>query len=63
MNCASCQSSDQREFAAELCIHLEHADDAGILIFPRVLVCMDCGLVRFELAKNELSQLREKRAA
>jgi hypothetical protein len=63
MNCASCQSSNQREFSAELCIHVEHADDAGILIFPRVLVCMDCGLVRFVLTMNELGQLREKRAA
>ena len=60
MNCAICASGNQAEFCAEINIHFhgrKNADHPGVLVFPAVLVCLDCGSSRFSTPKTELSQL------
>ena len=55
MSCASCASSNQREFAAEINVHfrgLENIDNPGILVFAKLLVCLDCGFSRFILTEQ-----------
>jgi hypothetical protein len=47
MSCASCMSGNQTEFSAEMIIHfagLKNVDKCGVLPFPNILVCLDCGL-------------------
>jgi hypothetical protein len=39
------------------------ADDPGILAFPKISVCMDCGASRFSTTGAELRALREETAA
>jgi hypothetical protein len=60
MPCLLCASRNQAEFAAEINIHflgLENIDDPGVLVFPKVLVCLDCGSSRFSTPETELSHL------
>ncbi len=50
MNCPSCASDRQAEFTAEINIHLrglKNLEHPGVLVFPKVLICLDCGFSRF----------------
>lgn len=60
MYCPSCASSRQAEFTAEVNLHfhgVHSLDQPGVLAFPKVLVCLDCGLSRFTTSKTELASL------
>jgi hypothetical protein len=62
MDCVLCHSSNRAELSTEMMIHfsgLRTIDNPGILVFPRVLVCLDCGSVQFILAETELSLLAQ----
>jgi hypothetical protein len=66
VRCALCQSGKQAEFAAEMVIHftgLRHIDKPGILAFPKVSVCLDCGSSRFTVPETELRALGNGTAA
>jgi hypothetical protein len=61
MPCSFCTSSNQAEFPAEVHIHfpgLSRVDKLGVLVFPRALVCLDCGSSSFMTPTSELAQLR-----
>ena len=61
MACTSCASSNQTEFPAEVNIHfpgLRNANKLGVFVFPRLLVCLDCGYSSFMTPAPELAQLR-----
>jgi|HubBroStandDraft_1064217.scaffolds.fasta_scaffold38670_3 hypothetical protein len=60
MACLSCGSKNEAEFAAEIIIHLgglANIDNPGVWVFPKLLTCLDCGLVRFNVSKPELASL------
>ena len=60
MRCASCCSEKQGEFSAEMIIHfqgLKNVDNSGIWLFPKLLVCLDCGVSRFIVPGAELASL------
>jgi hypothetical protein len=60
MSCALCESSNEREFSAEICIHVElpgNLDRPGVLVFPKLVVCLDCGSSRFTIPETELALL------
>ena len=60
MSCAICTSSNQAEFPAEVHIHfpgLRNAAKAGIFVFPKILVCLDCGASSFVMPDSELAEL------
>ena len=60
MPCLACSSGNQTEFTAEINIHFrgrENIDSPGVLLFPKLLVCMDCGASHFSTPQPELSQL------
>jgi len=42
---------------------LKHLSNPGVLVFPRLLVCLDCGVSQFALPERELGQLKETIAA
>ena len=61
MSCSFCTSSNQTVFPAEIHIHfpgLSNADKPGVLVFPRLLVCLDCGSSSFMTPAPELAELR-----
>ena len=53
MSCVSCGSGNQTEFSAEINIHfpgLKNLDKRSVLVFPKLLVCLDSALrsLRFQ---------------
>ncbi len=64
MHCPSCRSAHYAEMAAEINIHfrgLENLDKPGVLLFPQVVVCLDCGFSRFTVPQEELAPLKRDR--
>jgi len=60
MFCPWCTSHAQAEFTAEINIHfsgLSNIDKHGLLVFPKLVVCLDCGYSRFTTPEAELSML------
>ena len=60
MACLICGSTREKEFAAEMVIHvggLTNIDNPGVWVFPKLVTCMDCGVVRFKVSKTDLSSL------
>jgi len=65
MSCELCSSANQAEFTTETMIHfrgLNHLVHPGVLTFPTVLVCLDCGFLRFKIPETESRLLREVQA-
>jgi hypothetical protein len=55
-----CASRNDAEFGAEVLIHytgLKNLDKPGVWVFPKLLVCLDCGFSRFTVPESELALL------
>ena len=66
MLCKSCQSSNLRNFTAEINIHFPGFDGLTkptVLVFPKLLVCLDCGFTEFLVPSNELLRLAASKSA
>jgi hypothetical protein len=60
MSCVLCGSGNQAEFPAEVMVHFtgrRHLDQPGVLLFPKLLVCLDCGSSRFAVPEKKLALL------
>jgi hypothetical protein len=60
MSCKSCQSQNQREFNGETAIHflgLRGLEKPIVWVFPKLLVCLDCGFAEFVVPGRELRVL------
>jgi hypothetical protein len=60
MSCQACGSDREREFAAEINFRfcgLTNINDPGVLVFPKLLACLDCGVSRFTLPETRLALL------
>ena len=63
MSCKACQSENQRTFNGEVAIHfpgLKGLDKPIVWVFPKLLVCLNCGFTEFAIPKTELRQLVER---
>jgi hypothetical protein len=66
MSCKSCQSENQYLFNGEVAIHfpgLQGLDKPIVWVFPKLLVCFNCGFTEFVVPKTELRRLVEGEAA
>lgn len=68
MTCVSCGSQSIDKFLTEIAIHV-HSDDRRVplvFVFPRILVCMDCGKLEiadeFAIPGDELRKLSRRAA-
>jgi hypothetical protein len=60
MSCPLCVSDHLAELPVEMMIHftgLKNIDRQGVLLFPKLLVCLDCGFSRFTTPETELASL------
>jgi hypothetical protein len=65
MSCRYC-SAETRIFNGEIAIHfpgLKGLDKPIVWVFPKVLVCLDCGFTEFVIPETELGQLVEANVA
>jgi hypothetical protein len=63
MACNSCGSINQEKYLAEGGIHfqgLRNAAKSPVLVFPELLVCLDCGKTEFMVPKAELEILTNR---
>lgn len=60
--CERCSSQMRQHFSGELAIHfagLRGLDKPIVWVFPRLLVCLRCGLTEFTVPERELRVLRD----
>lgn len=60
MSCKSCLSEHQSNLTSEIAIHfpgLKGLDKPIVWVFPKVLVCLDCGFAEFTVPEGKLSVL------
>ena len=60
MSCLSCGSSNEAEFTAETIIHLtglKNLSYPDVWVFPKLLICLDCGFSQFAVPRSELPLL------
>jgi len=65
MACNSCGSVNQRKFTSEIDIHfpgLSNVRKSPILVYPELLVCLNCGKAEFTVSKDELALLAKSDA-
>jgi len=59
-HCRSCQSVNQSTFNGEIAIHfpgIEGLNKPIVWVFPKVLVCLNCGFTEFAIPEKELDVL------
>jgi hypothetical protein len=62
MKCNTCGSANQREFSGEVALHfpgLKGVDKPIVWMFPRILVCLNCGHSVFTVPETQLRALAE----
>jgi hypothetical protein len=66
MTCNSCNSENQRRFNSEINVHLpglKNLDRPPVFVFPKLLICLDCGFTEFAIPETALRLLGEDVAA
>ena len=66
MSCMVCTSANEAEFTTEMLIHfsgIRNIDNPGVLAFPKVSICLDCGSSRFTTPEADLRILKNGNAA
>ena len=64
--CGACGSNRKGEFTGEIAIHLpglKGLEMPIVWVFPKVLVCLNCGLAEFQIPQEELRKLGKGDAA
>jgi hypothetical protein len=62
MSCKSCHSESQSSFSGEIALHfpgLKGLNKPIVWVFPKLLVCLDCGFTEFAIPETELCVLRD----
>lgn len=60
--CRSCHSANKSMFNGEIALHfpgLEGLDRPIVWVFPKLLVCLNCGFTEFAIPEAELQRLVE----
>ncbi len=57
MSCRVCASANQSRFPTEIAIHLPGLSTPHVFLFPKIVVCMDCGFTEFSIPETELPRL------
>lgn len=61
--CPWCRSANRGEFTAEMNIHFPGMDGLSIpsvWVFPKLLLCLDCGAAQFTIPEAERKKLAER---
>ena len=61
LSCQSCGSANQKQFESEVGIHFPKLRDVKrqpVLLYPMIVVCLDCGRAEFAIPREDLNSLR-----
>ena len=61
MSCKRCASDNLKSFNGELAVHFpgwEGLNKPIVWVFPKLMICLGCGLVEFVLPAEQLRQLK-----
>jgi hypothetical protein len=61
VSCQLCYSENEAELTAEIMIHFndrKHLDNFGVLAYPTIVVCLDCGSTGFKIPETEVMDTR-----
>ena len=64
-HCKSCRSENQRTLNGEIAIHfpgLDGLEKPIVWVFPKLLLCLNCGFTEFVVPEAELRRLVESGA-
>jgi hypothetical protein len=63
LNCKICGSDSQRDFNGEIAVNVPKGSELPIVwVFPKLLVCLNCGSTEFQVPQEELRALADKDA-
>lgn len=65
MACLRCHSDNAGTFSVEMNFHFpgwEGMEKPTVLVFPEVVVCLDCGFAEFAFPEAELPLLKDRAA-
>jgi hypothetical protein len=60
--CSSCGSANLSKYDAEIAVHLPYLKNSArphIFLFPKLLICLNCGFTGFAVAETELRALAQ----
>ena len=60
MSCKACGSNKRVKFTAEIAVHIpgpNNLDKPHLLVFPEILVCLNCGKAEFTVPESQLRAL------
>jgi hypothetical protein len=60
--CSSCGSANLSKYDAEIAVHLPYLENSArphIFLFPKLLICLNCGFTGFAVAETELRALAQ----
>ena len=60
MLCQACGSNKRAKLTAEIAVHIpgpNHLDKPHVLVFPEILVCLNCGSAEFTVPETQLRTL------
>jgi hypothetical protein len=60
MPCTQCASDNRQEFGVEMNFHFQGWNGLSrptLMIFPKVLVCLNCGFAEFSVPEADLRRL------
>jgi hypothetical protein len=63
MSCRAYTSNSHTQFGSEIIIHfsgLKNLDKPTVMVFPKIMVCLDCGLTEFFVPEEGLRRLGER---
>jgi hypothetical protein len=62
VSCKSCVSENQRTLGGEMGVHfpgLNNVDKPNVWVFPKLVLCLNCGFTEFVVSAAELGRLVE----
>lgn len=64
MKCLLCAADNRADFSAEIHIHFPFRKDLvkpGVFLFPKVMICLNCGALSVKVPETELRELAASR--
>ena len=59
ISCRRCNCDKRHTLSAEIAVHLPNLGTPHVFLFPKLLVCVNCGFTEFVMSERELRSVIE----